>query len=229
MKQTLDIADAIANKRANLAILQKELFQLEKENFLENSKYDETTKEQILEDIMNAHRFANTVKELRTHHLGYPGNFHENSPFYQYFRQLEEQLPLLNNIGDVFDEGNARLHSKKWERDILQMFADKFGLGDDWWGYLTSGGSESNDWAINQGRSLLGKSVFYYSQGAHYSIIKSSSNLIREDIPTIGPDDERIDVDILTQRIKDNYERLGLAANIVLTWGTTKYGAIDDV
>ncbi|MCM0583236.1 hypothetical protein H9L19_02235 [Weissella diestrammenae] len=226
---TLNASQLINKKRAQIAVLSEELFQLEKEQFMTDATIDAQTKKQMLDDLTTAQQFVLTVNELRTHHLGYPGNFKQNSPLYHHFRQLEAELPLLNNIGDIFDEGNARLHSKKWERDILNLFAEKFGLTDNWWGYLTSGGSESNDWAINQGRSLLPDSIFYHSTGAHYSITKSSTNFMSEAIPTCGPDDERINVDLLTQRIQENYERLGLAANIVLTWGTTKYGAIDDV
>jgi len=48
-------------------------------------------------------------------------------------------------------------------------------------------------------------------------------------IPQVSYLSESIDCDILFNEVQKNYEEKGAAANIILTWGTTKFGSCDDV
>jgi len=51
----------------------------------------------------------------------------------------------VNNIGDPFADGTYRVETREFEREVVQFFADLFRAPrDDWWGYVTNGGTEGN-------------------------------------------------------------------------------------
>lgn len=51
----------------------------------------------------------------------------------------------INNVGDPFVESNLGLHSKPFEVDVLNWFAQLWEINkDEYWGYITNGGTEGN-------------------------------------------------------------------------------------
>lgn len=134
---------------------------------------------------------------------------------------------LLNNIGDPWIDGAGANHTKPMEREVVEFLANLFRApADDRWGYVTTGGTEGNLYALHLARSLYPQAVVYFSDAAHYSIPKSL-NLLAMDAVRIRTD------------IHDEIDYLDLAAQIglrrhrpaivVATAGTTMSEAVDDV
>lgn len=159
--------------------------------------------------------------------FGYPANYVRLSPITQYLLFLHYSSPLTNNCGDVDERGNYTLDSKHIEKEIINIFADKFGLGDNCWGYLTSGGSESNSCGITLAFSKHPNGVLYFAENAHYSIKKYAKLYPFVEIPTLEKD--IMDYDYLFENILNNYKKNKSPANIVLTFGTTMYGRCDNI
>jgi histidine decarboxylase len=54
-----------------------------------------------------------------------------------------------NNLGDPYIEGNYGVHSRTFERAVLEFVARLFHVDDrKYWGYVTSGGTEGNLYGI---------------------------------------------------------------------------------
>ncbi len=159
--------------------------------------------------------------------FGYPARHVPLSPRTQYLLLMHYAAPLSNNCGDVDERGNYAMDTKAVEKNILRLFADKFDMGEDFWGYVTSGGSESNSCGITLAFNCYPTGVLYYSAAAHYSVEKYARLYDHVEIPTVGQD--VMDVNVLFEAIERRWKEEKRPANIVLTHGTTKYGACDDV
>ncbi|MEU4483230.1 hypothetical protein AB0F68_35080 [Micromonospora sp. NPDC023966] len=80
---------------------------------------------------------------------------------------------LLNNIGDPWTDPAGANHTKRYEREVLDWFADLFQAPvDDRWGYLTSGGTAGNPYALYLARARFPGALVYHSAEAHYSLPK---------------------------------------------------------
>ncbi len=159
--------------------------------------------------------------------FGYPAHYNPISPLTQYLLLMHYASPFSNNCGDIEERGNYAMDTKEMEKRIVGLYADKFGMGENFWGYITSGGSESNSCGITLAFAKNPHGILYYSASAHYSVEKYAERYPHVEIPTVGHD--VMDVATLCQMMDDNYRKLGAAANLVLTHGTTKYGVCDDV
>ena len=159
--------------------------------------------------------------------FGYPAYFNPISPLTQYLLLMHYASPFSNNCGDIEERGNYAMDTKDMERRIVGLYAEKFGMGKNFWGYVTSGGSESNSCGITLAFAKNPNGILYYSASAHYSVEKYADRYPHIEIPTIGND--VMDLSRLFERIEKNYRVKGAAANLVLTHGTTKYGVCDNV
>lgn len=167
--------------------------------------------------------------------FGYPANMEKDSYFLSYLRFLESKMYLMNNCGDPYERGNYGMDSKETEREILQTFAESFGLKrGEYWGYVTTGGTESNFWGIREGFNKYPNAKLYFSEKTHYSVEKFVYN---NRVGAVYPyevvkcnKDGSISVDDLKSKIEQEHKKCGYKPVIlVLTWGTTKEGAIDSV
>lgn len=233
-----DIIEKIAEIKAQRRLLDKVLVNLESEIYyskMESTGVDANDinryKEQDREALTNALAFKDSFNGLRNTFFGYPGNLNLDSPLVRYLRKEEAELYYVNNCGDPYEEGNSPMDGKEFEREILRLFYKKFGIDEDrGWGYVTSGGTESNTWAIRNGFRKYPDGMLYFCGSAHYSVEKSVLNGNTEIFPyTVilkgsGPS-EKIDSTALLEAIKKNSR----PAVILLTWGTTKLGSVDDV
>jgi histidine decarboxylase len=179
------------------------------------------------EIVANAAEFYDRVNVSAKRMFGFPAYHAPLSLATQYLLLLHYTAPLSNNCGDVDERGNYAMDSKEIEKRIVKIFADKFGMGDEFWGYITSGGSESNSCGIDLAFAQNPNGILYYSKAAHYSIQKHGRYYGCEEIPVIYGDE--MDLNALFDRILYNYQSKGTAANLMLTHGTTQYGACDDV
>lgn len=171
--------------------------------------------------------FYTQMQKKAAYMFGFPAYHYPLSPLTQYLLAMHYTSPFSNNCGDIEERGYYAMDTKEIEKKIVGLYAEKFGMGDGFWGYVTSGGSESNSCGITLAFTENPNGILYYSQSAHYSVEKYAQLYKNVRIPTIRHD--RMDVSALFAEIEKNYMESGAAANIVLTHGTTKYGACDDI
>lgn len=226
---TMDGNEDCEQIRKEINSLQKKILVLKIKDYVSSRNLDKTQIKELEDSVMECLNFYKKNEELRKSHFGYPANMVLRSPVVDFFRYIEASGFLANNCGDVFEVGNYQMDSKKIEQDILAKFAEKFGMGDKYWGYVTSGGSESNSWAINTAFKKNPDGILYYCEAAHYSISKNAEGRRQQVIPQVSDSSEAINCDILLSEIKKNYEESKAPANIILSWGTTRFGSCDDV
>ncbi len=174
----------------------------------------------------------NNIKK-RDYMFGYPSNMQSYSYTTKYLRFLESKLYLMNNCGDPYQKGNYGMDSKLIEKDIIALFAKNFGLNEgEYWGYITSGGTESNYWAIREGFNSFPDGKLYFSSNAHYSVekfVKNNEKIVYNYQTIECNNDGTICTDKLLNSIEQDYKKGVKGAVIVLTWGTTCHGSIDEV
>lgn len=134
---------------------------------------------------------------------------------------------LLNNIGDPWTDPAGANHTKRYEREVLDWFADLFQApADDRWGYLTSGGTEGNLYALYLARHRFPKGLVYYSADAHYSLPKCVDILGLDAVAVRTDERGEMDYDDLARMVEQHRDR---PAIVVATCGTTMTEATDDV
>jgi len=184
--------------------------------------------------IEKVDEYYNRNLQRRRYMFGYPANMEDYSYTTSYLRHLESKMYLMNNCGDPYQKGNYGMDSKSTEKKIISLVADNFGIKDgEYWGYITSGGTESNFWGIREGFNRFPKGKLYFSDDTHYSVEKyvfDGENSERYPYEKIETDDfGRISVEKLIEAVERD-KKIGFeGAILVLTWGTTCRGALDDV
>jgi len=133
----------------------------------------------------------------------------------------------LNNVGDPFDQCTYHLHTRAFEQEVLTWFAELMHAPDDeWWGYVTNGGTEGNLYGLYLARELYPEGMVYYSQDTHYSVSKNLRLLRMPHIMIRSRENGEIDYEDLreTLRIHRDVPPI-LFANI----GTTMKEGHDDI
>jgi histidine decarboxylase len=154
--------------------------------------------------------------------IGYPSALDfDYSPLYP-FLQFS-----LNNIGDPFIEATYAISTRKMETEVLEFFAKLFRAEENnWWGYVTNGGSEGNMYGLYLGRELFPKAMVYYSESTHYSVQKNLHLLNMPNIAIRAQPNGELDYSDLHDTIRMNRNMPVIVfANI----GTTMTEARDDV
>ena len=109
------------------------------------------------------------LAESKKTFIGYPcvANF-DYSELYRFLKYP------LNNVGDPFSDGQYHIHTRDFEVEVLEWFAKLNNAPmNNYWGYVTNGGSEGNLYGLYLARELYPKGVVYYSQDTHYSVSKN--------------------------------------------------------
>jgi len=162
------------------------------------------------------------VKINTAYFMGYPVSkdfdYEALMPFLQY---------PMNNLGDPFVPSTYAVGSRDMEKEVVQFFAELFRApADDWWGYVTNGGSEGNLYGLYLARELHPKGMVYYSEATHYSVQKNLHLLNMPNIVISTQDNGEIDYDDLENTIRMNrHMPVIVMANI----GTTMTEARDDI
>ena len=177
--------------------------------------------------------YANNLHKRR-YMFGYPANMEDYSYTTSYLRHLESKMYLMNNCGDPYQKGNYGMDSKSTEKKIISLVAENFGIEQgEYWGYITSGGTESNFWGIREGFNRFPDGKLYFSEDTHYSVEKyvfDGENSERYPYEKIAVDKfGRISAEKLFEVVKKDRENGAKGAIVVLTWGTTCRGAVDEV
>jgi len=162
------------------------------------------------------------VKHNTAFFMGYPVskdfNYEELMPFLQY---------PMNNLGDPFVPSTYAVGSRELEKEVVKFFADLFrAQSDDWWGYVTNGGSEGNLYGLYLARELHPKGMVYYSEATHYSVQKNLHLLNMENITISTQANGEIDYDDLENTIRMNRQ---MPVIIMANIGTTMTEARDDI
>ena len=133
----------------------------------------------------------------------------------------------LNNVGDPFVESTYRVHSRSFEQDVLRFFAKIYHAPEDnYWGYVTSGGTEGNMYGLYLARELLPEGIVYYSEETHYSVSKVLRVLALRNIMIKTGAGGEIDYEDLHETLRIHRD---VSPIILANIGTTMKGAVDNV
>ena len=136
----------------------------------------------------------------------------------------------LNNAGDPWEHGYAKLHTKYYEQQVIDFFAKMYAISDDYWGYVTSGGTEGNLQGAYMGRELLSyhsqdKPIMIFSSSSHYSVRKIACLLNIPFLEVPSQYNGEMDYDVLYTALQYQNRPIVIFANL----GTTMTGAFDNI
>lgn len=165
---------------------------------------------------------AQSFSKISKNSIGYPTNqdwdYSELFPFLQY---------SLNNIGNPFQEPIYKLNTLEYEREVIDTFAYLTNAPqDDYWGYVTSGGTEGNMYGLFLARETYPTGMVYFSEATHYSVAKV---LRLQNTPSImlrSQQKGEMDYEDLRASLMINRH---LPPIIFANIGTTMTGAIDNI
>lgn len=163
-----------------------------------------------------------TLVRSRRFDIGFPGAVDLTFP------ALADLLTtqLLNNVGDPYDLGHGRNHTKHVEQHVINTVADLLRAPTSRWGYVTSGSTEGNLHALDTAWQTYPDVVVYASTAAHYSVAKSARMLKLPLIMVRADETGQMDYDDLAGQLSLRRDR---AAIIVATAGTVMTEAVDNV
>jgi len=119
------------------------------------------------------------------------------------------------------------VETREFEREVLAFFAGLLRApADDWWGYVTNGGTEGNLYGLYLARELHPNAIVYYSEQTHYSVAKNLHFLGMRHIMIRAQDNGEIDYDDLRETLRI---RRDVAPIVFANIGTTMTEARDDV
>ena len=160
---------------------------------------------------------------------GYPVNQDTSlDGFYEWYYKTGLCRASLNNVGNPRTTSPYSLNTYKFENEVIDYFAPLYGFKEgDYWGFVTSSGTDGNQHGIYFGRKHLSSMssappVLYVSEEAHYSIPKLADvqNMELRLIKT--KDMGQMDlVDFENKLVPDR------PALVVVAMGSTFKGAID--
>ena len=166
--------------------------------------------------------YDNLLKSRSSVHFGYPYNLmYNHEELYQFMKYS------INNLGDPFITSNYGVHSRQFECSVIDFFADLWSIDKgDYWGYVTTCGTEGNLHGILLARECHPDGILYSSKETHYSIFKAARyyRMDAKAIPTLPMGE--IDYDVLADEIEKNRDRPVI---INVNIGTTVKGAVDNL
>ena len=163
--------------------------------------------------------YHNYLIEWEQLHAGYPVNLRfDYSTLFPFLRFS------LNNAGDPFiTRSGSKLNSHQFEQEVLTFFA-KLYKAEDWWGYVTTGGTEGNFYGLLLGREAYPDGILYASDNSHYSVAKAARILRIEQVVVRSQSNGEIDYEDLSNKLNTNHPVI-----INLNIGTTFKGATDNL
>jgi histidine decarboxylase len=173
-------------------------------------------------DQQRLETFLGKLQRLRRYFVGYPCNqdfdYSALAPFLDF---------TINNVGDPFGGSNIPLNTHEFEREVLADFAElTHAPKDDWWGYVTAGGTEGNMYGLYVARELFPDSICYFSEDTHYSVAKVLRLQHTRNIMLKSQPNGEIDYADLRETLRIHRDCPPIIfANI----GTTMKGAVDNL
>jgi hypothetical protein len=84
-------------------------------------------------------------------------------------RRFAPPPPSINNLGDPFVPSNYGVHSRQFEVAVIDFFANLWKIDkSDYWGYVTTCGTEGNLHGILLARECHPDGILYSSRETHY-------------------------------------------------------------
>jgi histidine decarboxylase len=162
------------------------------------------------------------ISDANERALGYPSaKDFDISPLLRFL-----EFPI-NNVGDPFAEGTYQVETRRFEREVVEFFAELLRApGNDWWGYVTNGGTEGNLYGLYLARELHPRGVVYYSEHTHYSVSKNLHFLGMRHVMIRSQENGEIDYDDLRETLKIHRD---VPPIIFANIGTTMTEARDDI
>jgi histidine decarboxylase len=163
------------------------------------------------------------LEDRSAHILGYPcSHYFDYTPLYKFLKYP------INNIGDSFYSGGTfEVNTHLFERDVIDFFAQMLKAPENnYWGYITNGGSEGNLYGLYLAKRMYPLGIVYFSEDAHYSIEKYIDLLGLKPQKINSQKSGEIDYEDLEEKVKFN---LGFPAILVANIGTTMKEAKDDI
>ena len=166
--------------------------------------------------------FTTQTQQEYQQYIGFPGALDFD------YQELESVNQLfLNNIGDPSSSSWHGMHSKDFEKEVVDFCAQLFRAPqDDYWGYVTNGGTECNLYALYAARAKFPGAQVFYSSAAHYSIPKNIDILAMQGQEVSLQPNGEINYDHLGRLLA---KQKGKPVIIVATIGTTMTEAKDNV
>lgn len=162
------------------------------------------------------------MRDANERSLGYPSAKDFDYAAIERFLQFP-----INNVGDPFADATYRVETRECEREVVEFFAELFRAPeDDWWGYVTNGGTEGNLYGLYLARELLPNGMVYYSEQTHYSVAKNLHFLGMRHITIRSQANGEIDYEDLRETLKIHRD---VPPIIFANIGTTMTEARDDV
>ena len=171
--------------------------------------------------ILKDYRYKTVITASKF--IGYPTGL-DCSTLLKVIRASIVQFPL--NIYTNKTVNDDRLI--QIEKNVIEFFAERHGLSSKHaWGYVNSGGTESNNWAILQARHKFSNSTVYFTNDTHYSVSKITSHYKIPFEIVKSCSDGSMDFNDLIHKIKNH--TCDSPPIIISTLGTTMLGGIDDI
>ncbi|MBT4790675.1 MAG: histidine decarboxylase [Halobacteriovoraceae bacterium] len=154
--------------------------------------------------------------------IGYPSNqVYDYSELYDFFKLS------INNLGDPLSNGPFKVKAHEFEKEVIEFVAEITGVADNnFWGYVTNGGTEGNMYGLYVAREMYPDSIVYYSEEAHYSIPKVLKLLKMPSIAISTNSNGEMDLKDLKNVLQVNRTKVPI---FMATIGTTMKGAVDSV
>jgi len=171
-------------------------------------------------DILQS--YDKLLKRKSSVHFGYPYNL-----MYNHEELYEFMKYSINNLGDPFITSNYGVHSRQFECSVIEFFAKLWKMEEgEYWGYVTTCGTEGNLHGILLARECHPDGILYSSRETHYSVFKAARyyRMDAKAIPTLPMGE--IDYDALASEIAKNRDRPVI---INVNIGTTVKGAVDNL
>jgi histidine decarboxylase len=173
-------------------------------------------------DRLRLEEFYEKLEKKTSGFLGYPVSKDFN--YEALFRFLK--FPL-NNLGDPFVDSTYQVDSRPMEKEVLTFMAGLLNApANNWWGYVTNGGSEGNLYGLYLARELHPKGMVYFSQSTHYSVSKNLQILNMPRVVIRSQSNGEIDYQDLRDTIRMNRH---MSPIIFANIGTTMTEAKDDL
>ena len=174
------------------------------------------------EDNAKIDNLYSKFKEYSQAFLGYPCNLAYDYTILERFFELS-----MINVGDPFDDGIYKTNTKEFERDVIAFFARLYNISEnEYWGYVTNGGTEGNMYGLYLGREMYSNALVYFSEDTHYSIFKIVHMLGMRHVVIKSQQNGEMDYDDLHSVLATHRE---IPAIILANIGTTMKGAVDRI
>ncbi|GAX74634.1 hypothetical protein CEUSTIGMA_g2082.t1 [Chlamydomonas eustigma] len=212
---------AVQNYASDMEILDptpnNKVFALE---VLDDDAHSVKERDEAVKVILSAYK--KKLRHRSNYHMGYPLN-----QALDYDGLTDLMQFCINNLGDPFIESNYGVHSREFEVGVLNWFAKLWQIEkDEFWGCVTSCGTEGNLHGLYVGRENLPDGILYASKDSHYSVFKAARMYRMDSVKVDSLGSGEMDYASFRTHLLENKHR---PAIVNVNIGTTVKGAVDDL